>query len=269
MTDMSKPESRSIALASGLVADVLVKGEGAPLLFFHAAQGRNWTPFLDGLAEQYAVHAPLTPGADEPDELLNFDGFSDLAIYYDDLCRALGIDTAVVVGHAFGAMAAAEFAAHCPDRVSALVLIGAKGLWIDDIPVADVHTTHPSGLAALLFNEPEGPAAKTVLSKPTPEDRLDYQLVLGASSHFYWPVPDRDLKRRLYRITAPTLLLWGSDDRVVPPVYADRFAKGIADSTKLIVPGGSHFVHLEKTEESLSGIRRFLDEKLTLTEAVQ
>jgi pimeloyl-ACP methyl ester carboxylesterase len=256
----ANPQSHKVRLASGLTADVLVKGLGTPLLFLHPAQGRVWSPFLDSLAQSYTVHAPLTPGADEPDELQSFDGFSDLALYYDDLLGALGIDSAIVVGHAFGGMAAAELAAHCPQRVAALILIDALGLWIDEIPVADVHTTHPSQLAGLLFSEPESDAAKSVLQKPTPQDRLAYQLVMGAACHFYWPIPDRDLKRRLYRITAPTLLVWGGADRVVTPAYADAFARGIRGASKVVVEGAGHFPHLEKSAEVLRPLTRFLGE---------
>lgn len=255
------PEARSIALPSGLTADVLVKGSGAPLVFLHPAQGRVWSPFLDSLAETFTVYAPVTPGSDEPEELLAFESFADLSLYYDDLFRTLGIASAVVVGHAFGGMAAAEFAAHHPDRVSALVLIGAKGLWIDETPVADVHTTHPGKLAGLLFTDPESEAAKSVLGKPTPQDRLEYQLALAAASHFYWPIPDRDLKRRLYRIVAPTLLVWGAGDRVTPPVYADAFAAGIKGARKVIVDGAGHFPHLEKSADVAKTVTDFATAK--------
>src|SRR5262245_51977934 len=136
---MTAPKSRKVALASGLNADLLVKGEGEPLIFLHPSQGRLWSSFLDGLAEHHQVIAPLTPGSEDEAELMKFDSFADLAIFYDDLLRALDIDSAVVVGHGFGGMAAAEFAAHFPERVSKLVLIGAFGLWIDDQPVYDIH----------------------------------------------------------------------------------------------------------------------------------
>jgi pimeloyl-ACP methyl ester carboxylesterase len=252
------PQVHRIPLASGLSADLLVEGSGQPLVFLHPAQGRVWSPFLDGLAETHRVYAPQTPGSDEPDLLVDFDGFADLSLYYDDLFQALGIDRAVVVGHAFGAMAAAEFAARHPQRVAALVLIGAKGLWLDETPVADVHTTHPTKLATLMFSDPDGAAAQSVLGKPTPQDRLEYQLALGAASHFYWPIPDRDLRRRLYRIAAPTLLVWGAQDRVVPPIYADAFAAGIRDTRKLLVEGAGHFPHLENPDAVLSAVRAFV-----------
>lgn len=251
------PEMREIALASGLSANVLTKGKGTALLFLHPAQGRRWCAFLDRLADRYTVYAPLTPGADEPDELMQFDGFGDLAMYYDDLLRALKIDTAIVAGHAFGGMAAAEFAAYYPERISGLILIDAFGLWIDDAPVADVFATHPAKLPALLFTDPEGAAAASVLHEPVPEARLSNQLALGAATHFCWPIPDRELRRRLYRISAPTLLIWGTLDRVVPPIYADAFAKHIRSTTKVLVDGASHFPYLEKPEAVIGAIDKF------------
>lgn len=261
------PEAIKLVLPSGLAADVLVKGKGAPLVFLHPAQGRAWSDFLDRLAETHTVYAPLTPGSDEPDELLALDGFADLALYYDDLFRALDLDSALIVGHAFGGMAAAEFAARYPEWVSALVLIAAMGLWIDETPVADVHTTHPGQLAALLFTDPDGPAAKSVLTKPTPQDRLEYQLALAAASHFYWPIPDRDLQRRLYRIDAPVLLVWGERDHVVPPAYADACAARLRGARKLLVDGAGHFPHLERPEEVLKAIVGFAAENARLEPA--
>lgn len=261
----SAPEHRRITLASGIDADILVKGGGEPLVFLHPAMGRTWCAFLDGLAERFTVYAPMTPYADEPERLIDFDGFGGLALYYDDLFRALGIERAVLIGHSFGGMAAAEFAARYPDRVSKLVLIDALGLWSDETPVADIHSTHPTKIAALLFADPDSEAARAVLSKPTPQDRLDYQLVLGAAAHFTWPIPERDLKSRLYRITAPTLLLWGSEDQLVPPSYADAFAAGIADTKSVIVEGAGHFPYLEKTGETLAAVDGFLDARVLET----
>jgi pimeloyl-ACP methyl ester carboxylesterase len=262
---IGNPETRKIRLPSGLVCDVLTKGQGAPLVFLHPAHGRAWSAFLDRMSEQFTVHAPLTPGADEPDELMAFDGFGDLSMFYDDLLRALKIDTAIVVGHAFGGMVAAELAAHYPERVSALILIDALGLWIDETPVADIYTTHPSKLPALLFTDPEGPVATSILYEPTPEVRLNNQLALGAATHFCWPIPDRDLKRRLYRVSAPTLLVWGASDRVVPPIYADAFAAHIRGAQTVLVKGASHFPHLEKTDDVLRAINNFVRAPATET----
>ena len=263
-----RPERRKLPLLNGSVADVLMKGEGPPLIFLHPAQGRVWSEFLDRLALRHTVYAPLLPGCDEPDELLSFDGFRDLALYYDDLFRTLRIERAIVVGHGFGGMAAAEFSAQHPDRVSKLILIASLGLWNDEAPIGDIYTTHPSKLGALLFSEPGGAIAKSVLIPPTKEDWLEVQLALGAAAHFTWPIPDRDLRRRLYRISAPTLLIWGTSDRIVPPSYADDFAAGLHNARKVLIHGAAHFPYLEKPDEVLHAIQEFVGaSKLDLASA--
>jgi pimeloyl-ACP methyl ester carboxylesterase len=259
---MPHPKNRKVALASGLTADLLVKGEGEPLIFLHPSQGRLWSSFLDGLAEHHQVIAPLTPGSEDETELMLFDSFADLALYYDDLLRALDIGSAVVVGHGFGGMAAAEFAAHHPERVSKLVLIGAFGLWIDDNPVFDIHSAPMPDVPGRLFADPDGPAATELLRGPEGIEPADYwvqaSLTEAACTHFYWPIPDRDLARRLYRIGAPTLLLWGSDDGIVPLAYAEAFADGLRNAEKKIIAGGSHFVHLERPDEAARAIADFV-----------
>jgi pimeloyl-ACP methyl ester carboxylesterase len=262
----ANPEARKVPLASGHIADVLVAGEGPPLLFLHGAHGRSWPDFLQRLSQDFTVYAPLTPGAEEPDDLMDFDGFNDLALYYDDLLNALGAETAVVAGHAFGGMVAAEFAAYFPNRVAKLVLINAMGLWLDDTPVLDIHTEAPASVPSLLFSDPAGVVAREVLQPPTPEETgafwLSTQLSLAAASHFYWPIPDRDLQRRLYRITSPTLLLWGQNDRVVPAAYADAFAAGIPQSEKRLIPGASHYPHLEHPDEVIHAVCAFAGVKM-------
>ncbi len=257
----TQPESRRLPLASGLTADLLIKGEGDPLIFFHPSQGRGWSAFHDRLAERHQVIAPLTPGAIEPDELMRFDHFGDLSLFYDDLMRALGLDRATIVGHGFGGMAAAEFAAAYPDRVERLILIGSYGLWIDEQPVFDLHSAPYPDIPGLLFAQPDSAVATTLLNGPAGSDPgmfwVGKSLIEAAATHFYWPIPDVDLKRRLYRITAPTLLLWGSEDRVVPAAYADAFAAGLSDARTAVIAGGSHFVHLERPDEAIEAIEAF------------
>jgi pimeloyl-ACP methyl ester carboxylesterase len=260
---MTNPENRHVRLASGIGADLLVKGEGAPLIFLHPSQGRQWSAFHDRLAEHHRVIAPLTPGGEDEGELMLFDSFADLALFYDDLMNALGLDQAIVAGHGFGGMAAAEFAAHHPHRVSRLVLIGSYGLWIDDEPVFDIHSADLAEVPHLLFADGDGRVARDVVHGPEGSDPsihwLRTSLAEAACTHFYWPIPDRDLQRRLYRIGAPTLLLWGSEDRIVPVAYADAFAAGLRHAEKAVIAGGSHFVHLERPDEAARAIAEFVD----------
>ena len=257
------PEDRRIELPSGLVAECWSKGEGPPLLFLHSSFGRTWPAFLDQLATRFTVHAPMSPGGLEPMELDAFDGFNDLALFYDDLIGALGLETVTLVGHSFGGMAAAEYAAYYPGRVSKLVLIGAMGLWIDEQPVADIHTVGPAKVPGLLFVDPAGEAAGQVMKPPSPEQAGEFmlrtQLAHASALHFYWPIPDRDLARRLYRISSPTLLVWGSQDKVTPPVYAERFAAGIAGPTTIrLIEAAGHFPHVERPQAVVDAVAAFV-----------
>jgi pimeloyl-ACP methyl ester carboxylesterase len=191
---------------------------------------------------------------------MQLDAFSDLALYYDDLLTALEIDNAVVVGHGFGGMAAAEFAALFAQRVSKLVLIDALGLWLDDAPIADIGGIPPaqipavlsgsSALSEALLAQPEDPAA-------IPDFMVSRFLAQAAVSHFVWPIPDRDLRRRLYRISMPTLVVWGEADAYIPPVYADEFVAGLPNAHKAMIAGAGHMPHLEKTDEVVGVIVEF------------
>ena len=56
-------------------------------------------------------------------------------------------------------------------------------------------------------------------------------------------------------ITAPTLLLWGGEDRIMPRSYADKFAKGIAGKTEIrVIPGAGHLAELDKPDEVAAAI---------------
>jgi pimeloyl-ACP methyl ester carboxylesterase len=261
----SLPENRQVKLPSGVVAEVLCKGNGPALLFLHSSFGRTWPAFLDELARSFTVYAPMSPGGIEPDELDSFDGFNDLALFYDDLLRTLELESVVVVGHSFGGMVAAEFAAYYPERVSKLVLMDAMGLWIDETPVADIHTVGPAKVPGLVFVDSSGEAARQVMQPASPDQfgefMLRTQLAHASAIHFYWPIPDRDLVRRLYRIQSPTLLMWGAQDKVVPPVYAEKFAAGISGHTKIkLIEDAAHFPHLEQMQLVVDEIRAFVGE---------
>jgi len=258
-------EQRRLTLRSGLRADVLVKGEGKPLVFLHGHLGRQWDSFQDALAQHHTVFAPRHPGGEDPDELMKLDGFSDLALYYDDLIGELGIERPVVVGHSFGGMVAAELVATHPEKISALILLAPLGLWKDDEPVTDIGAVPAEGLPALLFADPGAEEAKTLFALPSdPQEAgrtaLERMLSVASVSHFIWPIPDRDLARRLYRITPPTLLVWGSDDRFVPPSYAETFAAGLPSARISMLEGAGHFVQLERRDEVTRVVKDFLSE---------
>lgn len=244
---------------------VLSKGQGPPVVFFHGPWGLIWNPFLDDLARSFAVHAPEHPGTSpgRPDDIYLLDGLWDLVLCYEELLDGLGLSRAALIGHSFGAMVACEVAAARPDRVSRLVLIDALGLWRDDVPVPNWMLLPHGELASCVFRDAEGEAARRMFALPEDPEaqvltRVRLQWAMGATGKFLWPIPDRGLKKRIHRVQAPTLLIWGTEDRIVPPVYAAEFARRIAGARVETVDQAGHAPHLEHPEIVARLVRDFL-----------
>ena len=236
-------------------AKVRVAGDGPPLVYLHPAAGPGWDPFLDALAERHTVYAPDHPGTGETarDAIHRVPGLWDLVLIYDELLDALGLDTVPLVGASFGGMVACEVAAHRRTAISRLVLLDPIGLWRDDAPVAQYMTMTPDELPGVLFHDPSGPAAQAALAMPDSADELavamaDAVWAMGATGKFVWPIPDKGLARRLHRVTAPALVVWGEHDRLVSPVYAEEFAARLADARVEIVPDAGHVPQVERLD---------------------
>lgn len=257
------PTERVIEIRGGAVRfRVLSGGRGPELVYLHSFHDRDgWPPLLDRLAERFTVHAPFHPGVQGSEGVDALDDVVDLALAYDELLAALGIGSAFLLGHFFGGMVAAELAALCPGRARKCCLISPVGLWLDGKPVADVVILPAADLEALLWNDPESAAARGWRTLPQGDEenvaaQIEQIQRLAAMGKFVWPIPDKGLKKRLHRVAAPTLLLWGESDRVNPAAYGEEFARRLRHSTLTRLPGG-HMLHLESPELVAGAVTRF------------
>ena len=240
---------------------VLSKGSGPALVYFHGPWGLTWEPFLDLLAQHFTVHAPehpgTTPGA--PDDIYQLDNLWDLVLCYDELLDALEVSDAVFVGHSFGGMVACEMAATAARRVRELVLIDPIGFWRDTEPVVNWMALDVAEMRRRIFRDPEGEAARHLFGK---EDdaaaRVRLAWAMGATGKFIWPIPDKGLKKRIHRVKAPTLLVWGKEDRLVPPVYADEFTRRLPGARVQMMDQAGHAPHLEQPEIAARMVREFV-----------
>ena len=76
----------------------------------------------------------------------------------------------------------------------------------------------------------------------------DLVWALGATGKFVWPIPDKGLKKRMHRIKAKALIVWGEDDALVSSVYANEFAARIANSKVAIIKDCGHVPQVERLE---------------------
>jgi pimeloyl-ACP methyl ester carboxylesterase len=238
-------------------------GDGPALLYLHGAGGLTADdPFLMALATRYHVFAPLLPGYGDSDEAPELREMLDITLHYLDLVDALGLKDPMLCGHSMGGMIASEMAALDNHRFSRLALIAPAGLWLDAHPIPDIFSLVPYEYPPLLFHDVEaGRALFTAGAHFDDTEWLKGFLItnarqLGMAGKLLFPVPDRGLSQRLYRVRARTLLVWGDDDRLIAPVYAQAWKKAIAGAELAVIPEAGHMAIWEKTAAVMAALER-------------
>ncbi len=244
---------------------VFAGGAGRDLVFLHGAGGITAEdPLLARLAGHYRVHAPLLPGFGASEDAPELRDMLDVTLHGFDVIDALGLARPLLVGHSLGGMIAAEMAAIAPREVEALALIAPAGLWLPEHPIPDLFATLPHQLPALLFHDVAlGEKLLTGgLNLEDPQFLIDFLVrnarQLGMAGKLLFPIPDRGLGDRLYRIRAETLLIWGESDRVIPPVYAEAFAAGLTGVAALhrtLIPEAGHLIGAERPDSVVAALR--------------
>jgi len=240
------------------------RGRGAPVLYLHGWMGMHeWPAWLDPLADRFRIVAPQHPGYGLTTGLEHLDDVIDFALYYLDLADALGLERPALLGHSLGANVALEMAALSPCSVGKLALVAPTGLWDEANPVADIFAMTDRDRDQMMWHNHDQAQAKGLVQVPETDDEkrrsaLDRTRALAAAAKFLFPIPDRGLKKRIHRVKAPTLLLWGAADRVVPPGYGKLFQQHIPSSQVVVVPEAAHMPHLEQPGKVLEAVGRFL-----------
>lgn len=249
-------------------------GDGPDLVFLHDASGITAAHrLLLRLAERFHVVAPLLPGYGESAEAPTIRDMLDVTLHSFDVLAALGLSRPILVGHSLGGMIAAEMAAVAPNEVERLCLIAPFGLWLDAHPIPDLFALLPAEFPPLLFDDPAAGAAMITegadLADPTFLTRflITNARQLGMAGKFLFPVPERGLAERLYRITARTLLLWGENDRLIRRPYAASFRAGINGAELVLIPRAGHMVPIEQPDLVARAIERLATGAARLTQA--
>ena len=261
-TASALPEGASerLELGSGSI-HVQRGGEGPPLLFLHAAGGAGaWHPFLGLLARRFDVVAPDHPGFGGSDDMPEVEAMDDLVYHYLDVLDRLGLERVHVVGGSLGGWLAAELAVHSPERIERLALLGAAGLRVPGNMATDIFLMTPDQVVDDALPRPGGrrPACSrrsptwTSSSPPT----ATWPAWRATAGRPYLNNPK--LERRLHRITAPTLVLWADDDRVIPIEHGRLYAERIPDATLQIVEDCGHAMYFERTEAFADAVTEFL-----------
>jgi pimeloyl-ACP methyl ester carboxylesterase len=236
-------------------------GSGRAVLWLHDSPGNRWTAGHDALAQRCHVFAPSLPGFDDSTTLGRIDGPEDVVFWLLDLLDALALKEPTLLGCGLGGWMAAEFAVRYPERLRRLVLIDACGLQVEGALAEDEFALMPPMLRPLLFNDPDGPLARTWLPDAEPPERAEAALhARVAAARLAWQFPySPKLRERLARARVPALVLWGARDRLVPPAHADAFARSLPDARLVMLPDAAHYPYLEEPDRFAKEVARFLD----------
>jgi pimeloyl-ACP methyl ester carboxylesterase len=255
-----------IKLKNGRSWQVYTGGSGPKLVWLHGLTGiMPSDALLAALERKHTVIAPVAPGFNDLGEIDEIGNIHELALDYDDLLEHFGIEGAILAGHSFGAMAAAEVAAHFPRRAKQLVVMAPVGLWNDAYPVTDVFAEPYMTIENMLWADNtarEAHAARTRSNEAGPNSEAEHMIAVAQSltaiTKFTWPIPEKGLKKRLPRIAAKTLILFGEKDGFISPRYAEDFQRGLPKAQISIIKGAGHMLPYERTDEVAGIVEKFL-----------
>lgn len=270
----------------GRRVNVLDAGRGDAIVFLHG-HSACWQCWLEQIPDFMATHrviAPDLPGfghSEMPAGGVSIQGYAQAL---DDLLGQLGVDAACVVGNSMGGFVATELALTSPQRVERLGLVAAAGLARRYIGLPTELIRHPGGVALgrVLFGMGGVPEAmaRTLASRrrgrrlalgwvttsaQTLHPALVLELLRGAGGPAAAPaavaLASYDFRDRVPEVACPTLIVWGTVDRLVPVACAADYERAIPGARKVIYDGAGHVPMLEQPERFNRDLRAFLEEE--------
>ena len=145
------------------------------------------------------------------------------------------------------------------------MLIDAAGLWLDEAPMAEMFGNEPQVMAQLLFHDQQHPIAVMMASitdySKLPEEVLLPQFkAMEALAKVAWNpyFHNPKLERRLDRITARTPVVWGRQDRLIPPAHGERYVARIPGARLALIDNCGHLPALEQPDKFYDVLIEFL-----------
>ena len=233
---------------NGVDTVVYSAGEGEPLLFLHGAGTFHGMEFAKSWTHAFRVIHPYHPGFGESGDDPAMDTMHDYVMHYVELLDALGIDEVHLVGFSLGGLLAAQFASQHGHRVKSLTLVAPAGMRSKEHPMQDVLALSGEKLVGML-------AANFEVLKPWLPAGPDPDFIAAryrettTVARLMWEKPfDPKFLRYLHRIAAPTLIVWGAADKLIPRQHADLWKKAIPAARVRVFEGAGHLVLDEKPE---------------------
>jgi pimeloyl-ACP methyl ester carboxylesterase len=234
-------------------------GKGAPLLVLHHDIGTlDELAFYDELAKTNDVIVPHFPGWGRSPRLEWMRHPRDVAVLMQGLKAELGLSTAALVGLGFGGWVAAEMASMAPREVSKLVLVGAMGIKPPEGDILDQAIISYIDYPHAFFQDRK--SFEALYGNVTTDQLEAWDIAREMSFRIAWKpyMYSQQLPHLLGAVKAPSLIVWGDADKVVPVSAAHAYKKALPNARLEIVKGAGHAVEMEKPAELAKLIVPFL-----------
>ncbi|CUR56795.1 Alpha/beta hydrolase fold protein [metagenome] len=262
-------------------------GSGPVLLFIHGILGSRgqWRHLVDLIDDDHRVVVPDLFGHGDSAKPTGDYSLSSHAATLRDLLDHLGIERVTLVGHSLGGGIAMQFYYLFPDRVDRLVLVASGGLGREvnlvlrsaTLPGAEQVLGVVASAPVLQRVEALGRGAQKVGWKPGAD--------IGAIWRGFTSLGDRDSRRAFLATTRavidiggqsisahdhlqavtppPTLIVWGSRDRMIPAWHALSAQRAVPDCRVELFEGAGHFPHLDDPDRFARVLREFMADGAT------
>src|SRR6266498_1075931 len=266
--------------ADGLSLSCYMMGKGDPIILLHGlgASKITWLPLLEPLAERHRVVIPDLPGHGESDKPRREYTPRFYASVLRHLMDAVGVERATVMGNSLGGRIALELALRSPGRVAALVLLDPSVPGLRWRHVMGFSRVFPTEIGAIPFPLRERWMEVMIRRLFARPDRLPYEGYSAAASEFIRIYRDPGARMAFFstlrhivterpdsffaslrRIKQLALIVFGEQDRLVPPRLGVRLAEHLPNSELVVLPDVGHVPQFEATEETLELLASFLN----------
>jgi pimeloyl-ACP methyl ester carboxylesterase len=247
------------------VRDVAIKlhraGHGPRVLFLHGAGGvPQWLPFFDALAESCELLVPEHPGFGFSDDPPLIASMPDLAMFYLDLVEEADLDDIHLVGNSLGGWLAAEILIRDRSRFRSVVQLAPAGIRVKGMPCGDNFIWGPEEAVRNLYHDQS--FADRLLGVTPSETQLDVMLRNRFTvAKFGWQPRwfDPDLEKWLHRVKLPALIVWGDDDKIMPPEFASLWREQLPDARMVMIERCGHLPHVEHAARVADLVRDFIE----------
>jgi pimeloyl-ACP methyl ester carboxylesterase len=249
----------------------LEAGRGAPVILLHGSggEGARWMPTIHGLAAEFRVIAPDQIGWGKSDKPMTIYHSGVFAEFLARFMKEIGAPKAALIGQSMGAGVALTMAVKYPQMVDRMVLVNGGGFRAaGEAPRAGAPDWHARQIAnAGTLAESREYLEKMYFNHSLISDALvEHNLVLRLRSAYTAEAVQTANARGLgglneadvRGIKAPTLLVWGVNDKLSPPANADKLNAAIAGSRKVLIDKAGHYPFIEQPDQFNAAVREFL-----------